>query len=690
MDTGGFITLGGFEHSTLPLADGRCFRLLCLQSPVKDLDQVRCTLETHSLDACPPYYALSYTWGSPFAQDASDEAYSRNYSIAINSKAYEVTKNLHDGLLQLRQSHAGSYFWIDAICIWQTNTQERNSQVDLMSEIYGKAAKVLIWLGVSNADTVSVARLITLLASVPEETIQPLEHRAQYVRVGTEKEKEQIPLENLGLPSYESPVWLLLVSFFRRSYFQRVWVMQENALAKGAIVYCGAVTFSAQDLWGASTFLVRTNIGADLTELDLLINPTTTDMGFTGMTAFTIHSFQLMCHADSWSRFLNNFKFFNPRGVHPDVTTLLQLFLFQTQGFRATDPRDHVFALLGIVKRIADIKGLQSLPICADDTKTAPQIFEHVMTSILESSGWLAFLAFVSDRFTQSVTDLPSWVPNFSAKAPTPLMWVTISKDKPRFDAAKVLSSTKVDFRIESSQLRRYLDVVSDVGEKASDIAKLGVLEEIAKLILKCPANYKIGQDRIEVLWRTLISDQTPLKYPAPATLVQSFSAWVEFTLMKALNSMMMEGQDVGEYVCARLSIEYLAQTDQTGILSGYQQVLDEIVANADHTAVDGTEAYRYMLQSRMLPYASVFSKVAAGRRLFRTESGWLGLGPQSLQGGESIWILAAAPTPFALRKAVNRGDNAYELVGETYVHGAMHGEALGSGEPQWDQIVLH
>ena len=155
-------------------------------------------------------------------------------SERIQLKIYGVTKNLHDGRLQLRQSHAGSYIWIDALCIWQTNTQERNSQVDLMGEIYGKAAKVLIWLGVSDADTLSVARLITLLTSVPEETNHALENRANYVSVGTEGEPS---LEKVGLPGYWSPVWLSLVTFFRRSYFQRAWVMQESALAREAIVY---------------------------------------------------------------------------------------------------------------------------------------------------------------------------------------------------------------------------------------------------------------------------------------------------------------------------------------------------------------------------------------------------------------------------------------------------------------------
>ena len=341
VDTGGFGTLGKFEHSTLPLPGHRCFRLLRLQSPANDLEQVRCTLETHSLDACPLYYALSYTWGNPFAQDSFDEAYRRSYPIAINSKTYEVTKNLYEGLLQLRQSHAGSYIWIDAICIWQTNTQERSSQVNLMSEIYGKTAKVIIWLGVSDADTVSVAQLITLLASVPEEIIQRVEHQVQDISVKTEEGQHET-LESSGLPGYWSPVWLSLVSFFKRSYFQRVWVMQENALAKEAIVYCGAVTFSAQDLWAASTFLVRTNLGGDLRELDLLTNPTTVDMVFTGMTAFTIHSFQLMCHADSWSTFLDNFRFVQPERGSPrchNAPSIISLPDTRIQGYGSKRPR---------------------------------------------------------------------------------------------------------------------------------------------------------------------------------------------------------------------------------------------------------------------------------------------------------------------------------------------------------------
>ncbi|KAI4202423.1 MAG: hypothetical protein LQ346_001981 [Caloplaca aetnensis] len=648
-------------------------------------------METFSLDEYPLYSALSYTWGNPLGQDSFNAAYSERFKIYINSKNYEVTKNLHDALLQLQLSYAGRYIWIDAICIWQADVEERNSQVGLMDEIYGKAAKVLIWLGDSDAETASVTRLISLLASLSEETIQQVEKQVR--DVGISSDKEGLTYEDTGLPSYWAPEWLSLVSFFRRTYFHRVWVLQENALAKEAQVYCGDISFPAQDLWDASIALVRTDLGGDLREMDRNVNAIRVEKGFVGMTASAIYFLQLMCHANSRSMFLDQFSFFHRTRDHsPDAVDLLPILLLVTRGFKATNPRDHIFSLLGIITKVAKIKGLKSLPIYADYTKTTPEVFCQVTKLILESTGWLAFLAFVPDRSMQSISNMPTWVPDFTARAQTPMMWVAESKEVPRFDAGKVFHSAISGFEVDGNQLRlqaQQLDVVSDLGETTSQISDHGVFEDLAKLMLKCPPEYRTGQDRIEVLWRTLISDQTPLDYPAPGNLAQSFSAWVKFSLMKALNSLIMQGEDVGAYIGARISIEFLAQADQTQILSGYQQVINEVTENGDPTVDDGTAAYRLMLQRRMLPYAMVYSKVAAGRRMFRTESGWLGLGPESLEVGDSVWILAAAPTPYALRKAVDGPADAYELVGEAYVHGAMHGEPLGAGEPQWDWIML-
>lgn len=75
-----------------------------------------------------------------------------------------------------------------------------------------------------------------------------------------------------------------------------------------------------------------------------------------------------------------------------------------------------------------------------------------------------------------------------------------------------------------------------------------------------------------------------------------------------------------------------------------------------------------------MLPFDVSFAYLV-NLRLFRTARGFLGLGPLSLQHGDEVWILPGATVPIVLRKASEI--NRYRVVGDSYVHGFMHGEAL-------------
>ncbi|KAF2188541.1 hypothetical protein K469DRAFT_517281, partial [Zopfia rhizophila CBS 207.26] len=61
------------------------------------------------------------------------------------------------------------------------------------------------------------------------------------------------------------------------------------------------------------------------------------------------------------------------------------------------------------------------------------------------------------------------------------------------------------------------------------------------------------------------------------------------------------------------------------------------------------------------------------GRRLFLTRRGYLSLGPKSAQEGDQVWLIHGYNAPFVLRQV----QDGYELVGESYVHGIMCGEAV-------------
>ena len=67
------------------------------------------------------FIALSYAWGKM----------NLNQTITLNRRRFKITSNLYDALDQLRSSVSDfttSYVWIDAICINQEDTKEKEKQ----------------------------------------------------------------------------------------------------------------------------------------------------------------------------------------------------------------------------------------------------------------------------------------------------------------------------------------------------------------------------------------------------------------------------------------------------------------------------------------------------------------------------------------------------------------------------------
>jgi hypothetical protein len=110
----------------------------------------------------PGYEALSYCWG-----DAVN-----TIRIYIGKQYIDVTRNLHDALVKLRDKEDSRTLWIDAICIDQCNVSERSQQVGIMRQIYKQAKKTLVWLGPETADTARAFELIPYLLAVFEEAFQ--------------------------------------------------------------------------------------------------------------------------------------------------------------------------------------------------------------------------------------------------------------------------------------------------------------------------------------------------------------------------------------------------------------------------------------------------------------------------------------------------------------------------------------
>ncbi|KAM7191506.1 hypothetical protein V8F33_008857 [Rhypophila sp. PSN 637] len=74
--------------------------------------------------------------------------------------------------------------------------------------------------------------------------------------------------------------------------------------------------------------------------------------------------------------------------------------------------------------------------------------------------------------------------------------------------------------------------------------------------------------------------------------------------------------------------------------------------------------------------FGTRLAEVKRGHRIFRTANGFLGMGPLSSEIGDEVWVLEGGKTPFVVRRP-REGGSRCRLIGEAYVHGIMHGEAI-------------
>ncbi|KAF2026310.1 hypothetical protein EK21DRAFT_74524, partial [Setomelanomma holmii] len=87
----------------------------------------------------PTFDALSYCWGKPVFHGL----------LVCSGRCYNITKALETALGHLREAEEPVTLWVDQLSINQSDTCERNSQVQLMSQIFSQAREVLVWLGPS-------------------------------------------------------------------------------------------------------------------------------------------------------------------------------------------------------------------------------------------------------------------------------------------------------------------------------------------------------------------------------------------------------------------------------------------------------------------------------------------------------------------------------------------------------------
>ena len=559
--------------------------------PGGTIDQIRCHVRHVDLDNLPrspinsyrriAYEALSYTWDSQIFYQF----------VWCDDKVLPITQNLYDALKRIRQPGSSILLWVDAICINQTNIAERNHQISLMRKIFNRASQVIAWLGEEDSDTKSAFALVEKINAVTT-SVTPEAVRNNFWAPRF--------MEDLGLPRLPDAQWFTLSKLFGRPYFKRIWVVQELVVSTNAVARYGSLTIRWEHIDHVGRLLLATG----------------------WRKAFNVRS-RTSPRAPVFQKTISNIKR-SLSEVQGGRGMTLGLLLCVTRRFLSTDPRDKVVALIGLAN---NVNTQNAKPVLPNYLKSTADVYRDVTGFSIVQECSLALLSIVEDVSDREISNLPSWVPDYSVWQSEVIFGYPTSRIQYRAAgtsevSARWLAGSPV-LAVDGFQY----DEVDEVSSNIFDDTRThkDILQEWLQMAEPLLRKGTIG---IDAFWRTLLGDCDRDVCPAPKEWESHFASYLLLT----------ENQNV---------YDFWATTRAEDIIPG----------NASF-------------------FQASLEYVAWRRRFFTTRKGHIGLGRPSMKPGDSLCILSGGNVPFLLRK----DGIHHRFVGESYVHGLMKGEAMHQG----------
>lgn len=297
----------------------------------------------------------------------------------------------------------------------------------------------------------------------------------------------------------------------------------------------------------------------------------------------------------------------------------LTLLLSVTQRFCATDPKDKVLALIGLANN-------PHPSIVPDYFKSIKDVYTEVTGYSMIHEQSLSLLTIVEGKSCREILDLPSWVPDYSVWQNVVMFGFPVSRIKYR---AAGTSAVSLRWKSESSGLLAadgiQQDQVDTVSSTSFDVLWLLHTEDIVKWLRVVEPLLRRGSTTLKAFWRTLLGDYDRDTWPAPDH-------------------------------CGDHFVSYLSHI-------GEQKTLEQWSRRGSGEPEEGSASL----------FQASLEFVAWQRKFLITRKGYIGLGPQSVQLGDSVCILSRGHVAFLLRK----DGGHHTFVAESYVHGLMNGEAV-------------
>ncbi|KAH8786679.1 heterokaryon incompatibility protein-domain-containing protein [Hyaloscypha finlandica] len=339
-------------------------RLLHLAPSLDHESRLECSFSLASFDGDINYEALSYVWGDVTPVKP----------IGLEGKEVLITKNLHSALSHLRYKDRERILWADALCINQSDMVERTHQVSLMSSIFSRANLVVAYLGDAWEGCEVAMDAFRHLGS--DDSLHLVKSLTPSLSV-----------HGMGLDSAELRDYL--IQFFGAPWWNRLWTVQEYALAKQVVFQNGRHVVYGELLLDAITSTLKHYHDACLHQL------------------FTEEHDNMSLFLDRlW--ILKNMDIILKGRTSRNIIHWISFFASR----EATDPRDKIYGLLGLAT--GNDVGL----VEADYSCSFWEVAYAITVRFIERNQNLDILSYlVGKRSTQLPSFVPDWMNQSEFKA---------------------------------------------------------------------------------------------------------------------------------------------------------------------------------------------------------------------------------------------------------------------------------
>lgn len=618
--------------------------------------------------AKPEYAALSYVWGDP----------SNTEDIILNGRRVPVTKNLATALrhvkkhwkLEFPNKNPSSFrIWVDVLCINQQDLDERAQQVARMQYMYTLADIVLAWLG-DEDELISLA--FETIERLGEILIDPSNTEEDLVNLAwLKKEPSLCQDNNLDIPPADparNRRWYSLQQLFYLPYWSRVWIFQEVVMARRLIYVCPSRRLGSQIFKEVDKLMEKMR--------RVVVHNSMMRPNFLSLSCWLAVSTPII----NWGK-IDEIEQIKDQvgmlGTKLDTPAKIVLAIqLSTRGgdFNATDPKDHVYGLMGLthMEIIPDYRKEKSfIDVYCDYVAHCLEIYPNETLLELDE---LFFLASAGVGISVGGVELPSWVPNYPAEA----------KDK--YSSVPGLDGCFADAGVFDSNIR---------GQKAfvdrRSLYLIGLEVQRVALVSNCLSKgqsdsqemldffisftsshetYVTGIPPLQALFRVFKRNTKAGRQYTTLTEVIGFLQYLALSLKEP-------GPDSLLDVFTKLGWKPEKSFDDW-LLGSFFPEIDfsagrprDTPGNALLQALTDTRDGAYLgdVEQNLVTMVRL-RRSAAG--YFETEDGYLGLAPHGTLPGDIVGVLKGYRAPVILRR---RGDH-HVFVGTCFVLGLMYGEA--------------